>query len=143
MGKKDPLDPKNITTNRFQVSVDELEARMQRRHEKHVAPAEKAAEVMGDAVYRVLARLGVHTNQDPEIVKAEQEALGITIWDRFDEEQPQLNGFYIHKDYDEYTPFAWVGDAFLDTEGKCWCTIWWFGPNIEERFGGFKVETKQ
>jgi hypothetical protein len=129
MTRPDPLDPKNYRTTRYQISADELAARMQRMNDIKVTPLKKAVFLMEQALSKVLETLGVDTTLTGEQVKAQQEVLGITIWEHEDERAPQINGFFVHINYERFTPFAWVGNARLDVNGECYCDIQWFQTN--------------
>lgn len=139
MSKKDPLDPKEVTTTRFEISEDELEARMQRQKEIRIEPVQKAVRILEAALDIVMKSLGIDVDQEPETVKMQQEAMGITIWEHTEETQPQLNGFFIHIGYDRFIPYAWVGGAYLDSEGKCFCDIQWFQSDRLSEIGGSKL----
>ena len=139
MSKKDPLDPKAVKTTAFEISEDELEARMKKQEELHNEPVQKAVAILEAALCTVLTKLGVDCNLEDDVVKAQQEFLGITIWEHTDERSPQLNGFFVHVGHENYTPFAWVGAARINHLGQCFCDIQWLQEDRMTETGGIKL----
>lgn len=139
MSKKDPLDPKNVTTTRFEISQDELEARMERQRKMHDEPVSRAVALLHEALTQVLTKLGVDCTQDRDNIAMQQQDLGITIWEHTDDRSPQINGFFIHIGGGDFIPYAWVGSARLDTGGNVWCDIQYFQEGKMESLGGIKV----
>ena len=139
MSKKDPLDPKNVKTTRFEISADELEARMQRQQEMHVEPIQKAVALLTAALEKVMKKLGVDTTLADEVVRAQQEFLGISVMENTEESQPQLNGFYVYVGYDEFIPYCWIGAARLNSAGECFVDIQYFEDNRLEETGGLRL----
>ena len=136
---KDPLDPKEVRTTRFDISEDELQARMERQKKIHTEPVQKAVEILEAALDVVMKSLGVDVTQDADTIKMNQEAMGITIWEHTDERSPQCNGFYVHIGYDRFIPYAWVGAARLDSSGRCYADIQWFQSEKLSEIGGSKL----
>ncbi len=139
MSKPNPLDPKYVKTSRYEISEDELLARMDKQQKIHVEPLQRAVALLEEALTQVLSGLGVDCTQDKEHMSRQQDDLGITIWEHTDERSPQLNGFYVHINYDDFTPYAFVGGARLNPEGKCFCDIQYFMTERMESKGGFKL----
>jgi hypothetical protein len=139
MSKPNPLDMKHVKTSRYEISEDELLARMDQQQKLHVEPIQRAVALLEEALTQVLSGLGVDCTKDKEDISKQQDDLGITIWEHTDERSPQINGFFIHVDYGDFTPYAWVGGAKLNHEGKCFCDIQYFMTEKLETKGGFKL----
>ena len=138
MSKPDPLDPKNATKSRFEISDDELNARMKRQEKIHDEPLREATATIGKAICIVLAKLGVNCEMDN--IPDQQAELGIRI---ISEERPDmfgLNGYYVMVARGgDLHPYAWIGDARLDSNGNVWCDICWIKEHRLESIGGTKV----
>jgi hypothetical protein len=140
MSKKDPLDPQEVKTTRFEISADELEARMQKQNVMRVEPVKQAVALLEAALGQVLTKLGVNINLESEdIIKAQQEFLGITIAEFTEEAYPQLLGFFVYTGFDELIPYAWVGAARINSNGECFCDIQWFREEKLSETGGIKL----
>jgi hypothetical protein len=135
MTKKDPLDPRNATTPATEISADELEARMQRKEEIE-KPGVEAVKLIENGMSKVLMTLGVDTNQDDDLIKIQQEVLGITITDAYD------SGFFVFTGEAGYIPYAYIGDAGIDSTGCVFVKIHWFMDDREEVLTGTKVRGK-
>jgi hypothetical protein len=128
--------------DRFSVSADELEARMNAQEKYHDLPLRSVTDFIADAIRKVLGTLGVDVTKDDESVKLQQELLGITIAERPPEEMGELSGFYIIAGE---TPIAIVGDAFMAKNGLAYLKIFWLQrwanrqTDYEETFGGVRI----
>jgi len=140
MSKKNPLDPKTAKTTRFEISEDELEARMEVQRKVHDEPIQQAVALLDAALEKVLASLGVDFTQSPESIRMQQEFLGIEIMENTDERVPQLNGFFVFVIKGEtLIPYSWVGAARINSRGECFVDIQWFMDERLEETGGVKV----
>ena len=123
--------------SRFRISTDELESRMEKKKKLHDEPIQQAVEILTGALYKVMTSLGVDIEQD---IPAQQEALGIIITELARENLPKINGYYIFlKKAGDLDLYSWVGDAYLNNLGECFCNIWWEKKGRLEEFGGVKV----
>lgn len=125
--------------DRFSISADELQHRMELQQKYHVEPLQKAVFLLDTALERVLGKLGVmiEAGHIPE----QQEALGIIIQEETREEMAGLMGYFIHvRRRGEIIPYAWVGAARVNTQGECFVDIQYFQDNRLEETGGFKIE---
>ncbi len=125
-----------ITKDRFNISADELEHRMQKQILEHDAPLKSVTDVISDAISRVLSTLGVDVSQSDELIKQQQETLGIVISEHHLEEMGELSGFYIQVGN---VPHAIVGDPFLASDGFSYLKIFWVQKNKMETFGGIRI----
>uniref|UniRef100_A0A6H1ZVM8 Uncharacterized protein n=1 Tax=viral metagenome TaxID=1070528 RepID=A0A6H1ZVM8_9ZZZZ len=135
-------DDQRTIKDRFSISSDELEDRMQRQKKYHEEPVQIAVTIMSEARDKVMRSLGMDTEQEDEDLRyAQQEALGIRMTQETREEMAGLMGWTIAapKRGLGLVPIAWVGTAYLDSQGKCWCEIHWFQENRMEKFGGYKI----
>jgi uncharacterized linocin/CFP29 family protein len=124
---------------RFEISADELEHRMKLHQEVTLDPGQKAVRILEAAIDKVLTKLGVDVT-DPETIPAQQEALGIIITENTDERTPQINGFFIFAQKGkDLIPYAWVGAARLEHDGRCYCDIQYFMDNRLDETGGIKI----
>lgn len=122
--------------DRFHVSADELEHRMELQDRYHNKPLMAVVDLISDAIGKVAHTLGVDISQSDEMIKQQQEALGITITDCPPEQMGELSGFYISAGE---TPIAIVCDPYLASDGLSYLKILWIQTNIEERFGGVRI----
>jgi hypothetical protein len=134
----------NIIKDRFNISADELEARMQKQQELHNEPCQKAVMILEAALDKVLEKLGVNTTQvypDGSSTVADQmNALGIIMTENTDERSPQINGFFIFVTRNcDLIPYAWVGAARINHNGECFADIQWFVDNRLDETGGVKL----
>lgn len=124
----------------FSISADELNHRMELKAKLKDEPCRQAVEILSAALDKVLSSLGVNTEEpNSDTIKRQQEFLGITITENDNELTPQLNGFFIYCDYDNFTPYAWVGAAYLNSMGEGFCEIQWFQKNRMDTVGGLKL----
>jgi hypothetical protein len=140
MAKKDPLAPENALTKWNEISSDELQARMNRKFE-YEGPIREIVYVLEEALAGVLMFLGVDVSQPKWVQEYQQEQLGITLYLNEEETTPQLNGYYVHTDYDEYAPFAWIGMPFVE-DGKAWVNVEMFREGKKMKVGGVKLKRK-
>lgn len=124
--------------NRFSVSADELDARMKKHQKEKVEPASKGVLVLEAAIDTVLKKMGVDvTRQD---IPEQMDLLGIIMTEHTDERAPQLNGFFIYqRQKEDIIPYAWVGSARLEKDGRCFCSIHLFQDNRLIESGGIKI----
>lgn len=120
--------------DRFNISADELESRMELQHKHHNEPLQKAVMVLEEAIGKVLAKLGVDITKDDESIKMQQQLLGIEI-----SELPGYPGIFIHLTSPEPTPYAWISDAELNNLGEYHYEIQWFQEERMDEIGGIKV----
>lgn len=132
--------------SRFEISEDELMHREELQKKYRTDPVRKAVQVLEAALDLVLSRLGVNVN-DYETIPQQQEDLGIIITENDDPRTPQINGFFVFlqkisaKDASfDYIPYAWVGAAFLGSDGKCRCDIQWFQEEKLTEMSGVKIK---
>jgi hypothetical protein len=137
VSKPDPLDPKNAKTTRFEISADELEARMQRQQKMRVEPVQRAVAILEAALDIVMKKLGVNVEDD---IPLQQEALGIIIVEETRPEMAGLNGFFVNVVRNgDIIPYAWVGAARLNSMGECFCDIQWFQEERMDSIGGERI----
>lgn len=135
MSKPDPLDPKNIKTTRFEISEDELTARMQKQFSMHDKPLMRAAKVLESAIGKVVSRLGVDVTKGDESIRTQMELLGIHC-----NTLENYPGIFIALDKgDGFTPYAWISDAVLTSDGKYHYEIQWFVDNRMDAVEGEKI----
>ena len=124
----------------FEISDDELMARMVKQQQYHDEPLTKAIAMLDEARDQVMRNLGVDTDQPPEILQAQQEDLGIIVTQEVREEMAGLIGWFIFvRKKDDIIPYAWVGGAQLDSMGVCKCEIHYFNDNRLVEVKGVKV----
>jgi hypothetical protein len=136
--KKDPVAPENAVTPWNKISTDELQARMQRKYDLE-SPARKAAQLIEETLAGLLMFLGVDVTQPREVQELQQNDMGIVIYPNEDERTPQANGLYIHTGYDAFTPFAWIGTAWIDHNGLGWVSVELFQEGKKFNVGGIKI----
>ena len=140
MSRKDPLDPKNVTTTKFQISEDELHARMEKQKEIHLDPVRQATALLEAALDKVMVSLGVDVTQSPESIHMQQEFLGIEIMEHTDERAPKLNGFFVFvRKGEDLVPHSWIGAARINSSGECFVDIQTFEDNRLQETGGIKL----
>lgn len=123
---------------RYEISADELEARMEAQQKYHNEPVQKAVAILEAALDTVMESLGV--NIELGDIPAQQDALGIIVTENTEEATPQLNGFYVFVNRKgEPVPYAWVGAAYLNHMGECYCEIHWFQKDKLTEMGGVKL----
>jgi hypothetical protein len=97
---------------------------MQMQQKYHNEPIQKAVAILEQALNTVMTKLGVDITQD---IPSQQRALGIIVTEETREEMAGLNGFFVSVVWKgEIVPFAWVGQAQLNSIGECSCEIHWF-----------------
>lgn len=138
--KKDLLAPENATTKWSEISADELEARMNRDMENK-KPISELVAVMDEALAGILMFLGIDPEAPTWIQSYQQDQAGVTIWQHDKDENPQLNGFYIHVGGNDFDPFAFVGSPFIQ-DGKAWCIVEMFMEQKRMKVGGIKLVLK-
>jgi len=124
----------------FEVSEDELCARMLKKVQVKDSPAHKAVEVLEAGIDSVLKTLGVDVTRDD--IPDQMNSLGILMTEHTDERAPQLNGFFIYlmrPAQNDMIPYAWVGSAQINSEGKCCCEIHRFIDERMSEITGIKV----
>jgi len=123
---------------RYEISADELEARMEAQQKYHNEPVQKAVAILEAALDTVMESLGV--NIELGDIPAQQDALGIIVTENTEEATPQLNGFFVFVNIGgELAPYAWVGAAYITHLGQCFCDINWFQKDKLTEMGGVKL----
>jgi hypothetical protein len=126
-----------LLKDRFNISADELEHRMQLQEKYHNDPARQAAAILDMALEMVMKKLGVNVEED---IPLQQEQLGIMVMEENREEMAGLNGFFVFVNKQgELVPFAWIGSAQLNSLGECGCEVHWFNDNRMDAVGGVKL----
>ena len=120
----------------FEISEDELCARMLKQEQCHEIPLKSVVDFIGDAIGKVLKSLGIDISQNDDMIKQQQTDLGITISEHSPEEMGQLSGLYI---ISGDVPIAIIGDAFLGSDGLAYLDIFWIQKDSMKRFGGVKI----
>lgn len=111
--------------DRYSISADELEARMQAQEKYHNTPVKRAVAVLEMALDKVMGGLGIY----PELgdVQAQQDALGIIVTEETREEMAGLQGFFVFISRNgDIIPYAWIGQAMLNSMGEVSCEIHMF-----------------
>ena len=130
--------PDKILKDRFHISQDELESRMQTQTKLHDEPIQKAVAILEAALDKVMTKLGVNVERGN--IPMQQDALGIVVTEETREEMAGLNGFFVFvKRKNDLIPFAWVGAARLNKMGECFCDIHWFQDERLDEVGGVKL----
>lgn len=125
-----------ILKDRFHISRDELESRMQKQERYHDTPIRNVTDLISNAIGKVLSTLGVDITQSDEMVIQQQLALGIIISEHFSEEMGELSGFYVTVGI---KPIAIICDPYLANDGLSYLNIMWIQTNLMEQFGGIKI----
>ena len=124
--------------DRFHISADELESRMNKQDKYHNQPIQKAVAILEMAVDTVLKKLGVDITRDD--IPDQMDLMGIIMTEETREEMAGLNGFFIFvRKKEDIIPFAWVGQAQLNSIGECSCEIHWFKDERMSEIGGIKL----
>jgi hypothetical protein len=127
-----------VLKDRFSISADELESRMQRQEKYHTQPIQKAVSILEMALDTVMKKLGVDVTQD---IPSQQKELGIIITEETRVEMGGLNGFFVSiAGRGEIVPYAWIGEAKLNSVGECSCEIHWFKDERMDEIGGVKLQ---
>lgn len=128
-----------ILKDRFHISADELESRMQRQIKYHDEPIQKAVAILEMALNTVLTKLGV--NVEWGNIPFQQEQLGIIITEETRPEMAGLNGFFVSiRKKGDLIPYAWIGQAQLNSIGECSCEIHWFQDERMDEIGKVKLQ---
>ena len=139
MKKIPKKENQQILKDRFSISSDELEDRMQRQAKLHKEPIQRAVALLEAALDKVLIKLGVDVS-DPDSIPDQQDALGIMITEETRPKMAGLQGFFVfvsHKQ--DLIPYAWVGAARLNSIGECFVDIQYFQDQRLEETGGIKL----
>ena len=124
--------------DRFHISTDELESRMEKQQKYHDQPIQRAVAILEMAVDTVLKKLGIDVTRDD--IPDQMELMGIIMTEETREEMAGLNGFFIFvKKKNDIIPYAWVGQAQLNSIGECSCEIHWFQDERMDKMGGIKL----
>ncbi len=126
----------NEPNDRFKISADEMEFRLQMLEKYRNKPMKNVTELIAEAIRRVLATLGIDVTQSDEMVIQQQVALGVFISERPPEEMGELSGFYVIA---RGTPIAIIGDPYLASDGLAYLDIKWIQKEHMEVFGGVRV----
>lgn len=128
-----------IIKDRFHISADELESRIEKQTKHHDQPIQKAVAILEMAVDTVLKKLSVDTTRDD--VAEQMDLMGIVMTEESREEMAGLNGFFIFvRKKNDLIPYAWVGQAQLNSIGECSCEIHWFQDERMSEIGGVKLQ---
>lgn len=124
--------------DRFQISADELNARMEKKALLHDEPCQKAVLLLEAALDKVLTKLGVNVSEGD--IPFQQEQLGILIMEENREDMAGLQGFFVFVRKDEdLVPYAWIGSARLNHLGEGFVDIQFFQDNRLDETGGIKL----
>lgn len=124
--------------DRFHVSQDELESRMEKQAKFHDQPIQKAVAILEMAVDTVLKKLGVDVTRDD--IPDQMDLLGIIMTEETREEMAGLNGFYVFLNQKgDIIPYAYIGGAQLNSIGECSCEIHFFQDERLVVVGGEKL----
>jgi hypothetical protein len=127
-----------LLKDRFSISADELEHRMQLQQKYHDEPLQKAVQILEAALDKVLTKLGVVIEFGD--IPSQQDALGIIITEETREELAGINGFFIFlARKGDIIPYCWIGAAQLNNMGECSCQIHYFQDERLEVSGGVKI----
>ncbi len=127
-----------ILKDRYSISADELEHRMQLQEKYHNEPVQKVVALLDLALEKVLTKLGV--NVELGDIPAQQDQLGIIVTEETREELAGINGFYIFLSRKgNIVPYGWVGSARLNSNGECFVDIQYFQDNRLDEVGGIKI----
>ena len=127
-----------VLKDRFHISVDEMESRMQKQTKLHDEPIQKAVIMLEIALDKVLAKLGV--NVELGNIPAQQDQLGIVVTEETREELAKINGFFVFVNRNgELIPYAWIGAVRIDHLGECFCDVQYFQDERLEKIGGEKL----
>lgn len=129
------MKPDKTQKKWFEISEDELTARMEANQRYHDEPISKAVCMLDEARDMVMRKLGVDTSSnDPETLQAQQEALGIIITEETRPEMAGLTGWFVFvRKKMKLVPFCWIGGAKLDSNGECSCEIHYFNDSRLKR----------
>lgn len=126
--------------SRFEISTDELQHRIDLQQKYHNEPIQQAVAILEAAVDKVISSLGVDTSKEPEVITMQMDSLGIFINSIEDETMPKAMGIYVSiTSGKDIIPYAFVGNARLDSGGRCYCDILFFMSNKLDETGGIKI----
>ena len=127
------------------ISADELQHRMDEKNRLRDEPLTRAVALLESALDTVITSLGVNVNTDPQTLHMEMDLMGIMVIEHDEVSQPSANGFYVilrKTDRDgmfDYIPYAWVGGARVNSEGRCMVDIQWFGDERLTEIAGDRL----
>jgi hypothetical protein len=156
-----------IKRDRFSISEDEMNSRMEQKQKEQVEPAQKGVALLEAACDKVLNSLGVDTS-NADLVAKQMVELSIVMDEHTDERAPQLNGFFFYickmkRKFEslppgiptplalfevngelffklcDMIPYAWVGAVRVNSRGEVFCDIQWFQDNRLTETGGEKI----
>ena len=128
----------NTTKDRYSISADELDARMQAQSKYHDEPVKRAVAVLEMALDKVMTGLGVNVEMGD--IKAQQDSLGIIITEETREAMAGLQGFFVFLSRKgDMNPYCWIGQAVLKSDGRCYVDIQYFMDNRLEEVGGERI----
>jgi len=120
---------------RYEISADELAHREDLQEKFHYEPVRAAVRVLERALEKVMESLGVDIFGN---IPEQQQALGIFITE--DAIEGGLGGYHVTTMTKEgLKPYAWVGSAKLDSQGKVSCEIWWLNTERLDTVEGPKI----
>jgi hypothetical protein len=122
--------------DRYSISADELNDRMERQNKYHNNPIRSTTELIDKAISHVLESLGVDITVSDKMVQQQQIAMNIVITEHGPEEMGELSGFYINSGV---FPIAIVQDPYLASDGLAYLNILWINGERLEKFGGIKI----
>lgn len=126
--------------SRYEISEDELMARMEVKSLTRDEPLTKAVAILEQALDKVMTDLGVDCTVSPEEIHQRQEDLGIIIVPEDRPEMAGLNGYFIFLDrYGDFVPHSWIGAVRMMSDGKCYCDIHYFHDERLEVVGGIDI----
>lgn len=138
-----------ILKDKFHISADELEHRMQMQVKYHDEPIQQAVGILMSALDRVMKKLGVDVDQDPDVIHDQQDQLGIIVTEETRDEMAGLQGFFVflkrrlwgNRPENDFTiiPYCWIGAARLNSNGECYVDIQYFQDERLEETGGIKL----
>ena len=123
---------KDFKQTRFEISADELQHRMDEKNRLRDEPLTRAVALLESALDTVITSLGVNVNTDPQTLHMEMDLMGIMVVELDEPSQPSANGYYVilrktgRDGKLDYIPYAWVGGASVNSEGRCMVDIQWF-----------------
>ncbi len=125
-------------TDRYHISADELEHRMQMQAKLHDEPIQKAVALLEMALDKVMTKLGVNVKLGD--IPAQQDALGIIVTEETRDEMAGLQGFFVFvSKKGDIIPYCHIGQALLNSIGECSVEIHYFQDERLEEVGGIKL----
>lgn len=132
----------------FEISLDELEHRMQIDKERRIDPLTEMGKEFFRCIDKVLIQLGVDLDSDIPIIDQCKE-LGIFLRSNSDELTPQLHGVFVSvlrtrsfieiDQEPDIFPYAWVSAPFMLNSGKAKCEIQYFQDERMEESREVKI----